>query len=164
MSVNKHVSSLCLFTNSNIQVEALRFPLLFVLGASHTGKTEWAKSLFSNPLEVKVGTLEHFPDKMRDFDRQRHDGLVLDDVRDLQFLSDHQDKLQGKYDSRVEFASTPGGTCAYKKYLYAVPTVVTFNHSTANLQYLLLHDWLKHEKNRFLVEFPAILGVSAWSV
>ena len=103
-----------------------------MLGASHTGKTEWAKSLFRNPLELKVGTLEHFPETMRDFDRQRHDGLVLDDVRDLKFLSDHQDKLQGKYDSLVEFASTPGGTCAYTKYLYAVPTVVTLNHSTAN--------------------------------
>ena len=135
-----------------------------MLGASHTGKTEWAKSLFRNPLELKVGTLEHFPETMRDFDRQRHDGLVLDDVRDLKFLSDHQDKLQGKYDSLVEFASTPGGTCAYTKYLYAVPTVVTFNHSTANLQFLLVHDWLKHEKNRMLVDFPAVLGVGAWSV
>ena len=146
------------------QVEALRYPLLLVLGASHTGKTEWAKSLFRNPLELKVGTLEHFPETMRDFDRQRHDGLVLDDVRDLKFLSDHQDKLQGKYDSLVEFASTPGGTCAYTKYLYAVPTVVTFNHSTANLQFLLVHDWLKHEKNRILVDFPAVLGVGSWSV
>ena len=88
---------------------ALRYPLLLVLGPSHTGKTEWAKSLFCKPLELKIGTLEHFPEKMREFDRNFHDGLVLDDVRDLKFLSDHQDKLQGKYDSRVEFASTPGG-------------------------------------------------------
>ena len=141
---------------------ALRYPLLLVLGPSHTGKTEWAKSLFCKPLELKIGTLEHFPEKMREFDRNFHDGLVLDDVRDLKFLSNHQDKLQGKYDSRVEFASTPGGTCAYKKYLYAVPTVVTFNNSTANLQYLVLHDWLKLEKNRVLVDFPAVLGAS-WS-
>ena len=133
-------------------------------GASHTGKTEWAKSFFRNPLELNIGTLEYFPEKMRDFDRNIHDGLVLDDVRDLQFLSDHQDKLQGKYDSRVEFASTPGGTCAYTKYLYAVPIVVTFNNSTANLQFLRVHDWLKHKKNRLLVEFPAVLGVGSWSV
>ena len=64
-------------------------------GVSHTGKTEWAKSLFRNPLELKIGALEYFPEKMRDFDRNRRDGLVLDDVRGLQFLSDHQDKLQG---------------------------------------------------------------------
>ena len=137
---------------------------MLVRGASHTGKTEWAKSIFRNPLELKIGALEYFPEKMRDFDRNIHDGLVLDDVRDLQFLSDHQDKLQGKYDSRVEFASTPGGTCAYSKYLYAVPIVVTFNNSTANLQFLRVHDWLKHTKNRILVEFPAVLGVSSWSV
>ena len=89
-------------------------------------------------MELKIGALEYFPEKMRGFDRNRHDGLVLDDVRDLQFLSDHQDKLQGEYDSRVEFASTPGGTCAYTKYLYAVPTVVTFNNSTANLHFLMV--------------------------
>ena len=134
------------------------------MGASHTGKIERAKSLFRNPLELKVGTLEHFPETRRQFERQQHEGLVLDDVRDLQFLSDHQDKLQGKYDSLVEFASTPGGTCAYTKYLYAVPTVVTFNHNTTNLQFLLVHDWLKHEKNRVLVDFPTVLGVDSRSV
>ena len=48
----------------------------------------------------------------------RHDGIVLDDIRDMQFLSDHQDVLQCKYDTRVESASTPGGMCAYNKYLH----------------------------------------------
>ena len=52
---------------------------------------------------------------MRTFTRGVHDGIVLDDVRDLQFVADNQDKLQGKYDAMVEFGSTPGGTCAYKK-------------------------------------------------
>ena len=44
-----------------------------------------------------------------------HDGLVLDDVRDLRFLVRHQEKLQGKYDAMVEFASTPGSQLAYEK-------------------------------------------------
>ena len=115
-------------------------------------------------MDLKIGTLGHFPDKMREFDRHLHDGLVLDDVRDLQFLSDHQDKLQGKYDSQIEFASTPGGTCAYKKYLFAVPTVITINYSTANLQYLATHDWLKHDKrtewwSSFLLFWVVALGL-----
>ncbi len=142
-------------------VDALRYPILVVKGPSHCGKTEWAKSLFSNPLELKIGCLQHFPDAMREFDRAQHDGLILDDIRDMKFLTDHQHALQGKYDARVEFATTPGGTCAYKKYLYAVPTVATCNYSTANLGFLLSDDWLKHEKNRLILDFPDALGEAA---
>ena len=49
------------------QKDGMRYPLLLLLGASFTGKTEWAKTLFRNPLELKVGSLEHFPEKMRSF-------------------------------------------------------------------------------------------------
>ena len=94
----------------------------------------------------------------RGFQREVHDGIILDDVRDLAFLAEHQEKLQGKYDARVEFATTPGGTCAYSKYLFAVPIAVTINHSTRNIDFLHSHDWLKHPKNRVLVNFPDILG------
>ena len=72
-----------------------RYPFLLVLGPSRAGKTEWAKSLFNNALEVDIGTLPHFPDSMRTFRRGVHDGIVLDDVRDLLFLEQHQEKLQG---------------------------------------------------------------------
>ena len=136
------------------QEDRLRYPLLVVLGASHTGKTEWAKSLFRQPLELKVGSLLVFPESMRAFDRTVHDGIILDDVRDLGFLAEHQDKLQGKYDVQVEFATTPGGTCAYKKYLFAVPIAVTVNHSTRNLDYLETHDWLKQASNPCPCEVP----------
>ena len=138
--------------------DRLRYPILIVLGPSQTGKTEWAKSLFKLPLELKVGSLEVFPEAMRSFDRNKHDGIILDDVRDLNFLAEHQDKLQGKYDARVEFATTPGGTCAYSKYLFAVPVAVTVNNSTRNLDFLLTHDWLSSERNRVLIKFPDIFA------
>lgn len=137
----------------NLEIDALRYPILVVLGPSGVGKTEWAKSLFRNALELKVGGLQHFPEGMRAFCRKSHDGLVLDDVRDLAFVANHQDKLQGKYDAAVEFASTPGGTCAYRKYLFAVPTVVTINLSTLNLAMLDSHDWLGKSTNRVVVRF-----------
>jgi hypothetical protein len=136
------------------QKDGMRYPLLLVLGASFTGKTEWAKTLFRNPLELKVGSLEHFPEKMRSFARGVHDGLILDDIRDLKFLENHQEKLQGKYDALVEFASTPGGQLAYEKDLYAVPVVATVNYSTKNLELLETSDWLKLPGNRVLVKFP----------
>lgn len=136
------------------QQDALRYPLLLVLGASHTGKTEWVKSLFANPLKLEVGTLSCFPDGMRAFERGKHDGIILDDVRDLAFLAEHQEKLQGKYDTFVEFATTQGGTCAYKKYLFRVPIAATVNYSTRNLDYLGTHDWLQKTANRVLVNWP----------
>ena len=133
---------------------AMRYPLMVVVGRSHTGKTEWAQSLFKNPLVLEIAELTHFPEKMRSFDRHKNDGLVLDDLRDLLFLGRHQDKLQGKYNKEVEFASTTGGTCAYFQDLYRVPVVATVNHSTENLDALLTHDFLGLEKNRVVVHSP----------
>lgn len=131
------------------QKDALRYPLLLVHAPSYCGKTEWANSLFQRPLELKVGTLQHFPEAMRRFDRDKFDGLVLDDVRDLTFLSEHQEKLQGKYSGPVEFASTPGGQCAYWRDLFRVPVVVTVNNSTKNLHFLKpgAHDFLGKADN-----------------
>jgi hypothetical protein len=77
--------------------------------------------------------------------------VILDDVRDLQFLVSHQEKIQGKYDCMVEFGSTAGGTCAYYVDLFGVPVVATVNFSTMNLQYLDSHDWLSNVGNRVLV-------------
>ena len=98
--------------------DMLRYPLLILIGASASGKTEFAKSLFKQPLELKVGNTHIFPAKMVEFRRGFHDALILDDVRDLDFLVQHQEKLQGKYDSRIEFATTQGGTCFFTKYLF----------------------------------------------
>ena len=135
--------------------DALRYPVLLILGASFSGKTEFAKSLFESPLELKIGSLTFFPDRLREFERGVHDGLVLDDVRDLKFLTDNQDRLQGKYDSILEFASTPGGQCKYSLYLFRVPIVCTANYSTSNLAFLENHDWLSKPSNCRVVHWNA---------
>ena len=132
--------------------DRLRFPMLLVLGPSHVGKTEFAKSLFVNALELKIGQLPHFPDKMRLFQRRVFDGIILDDIRDLELLAQHQHVLQGKYDERAEFASTPGGQCAFKRWLYRVPFVATSNYSTANLEYLRTHDFLNKPETCVVLE------------
>ena len=134
--------------------DKLKYSLLVVLGPSRSGKTEWAQSLFRNPLKVQVGGLEHFPESMRAFDRAKNDGLVLDDLRDLRFLVAHQDKVQGKYNSLVEFASTPGGGLAYWRDLFAVPVVATVNFSTKNLGLLDTDDFLGNASNRTVLHFP----------
>ena len=132
--------------------EVDRYPFLVILAPSRSRKTEFAKSLFKAPLELKIGTLEHFPDAMGKFSRRTHDGLVLDDCRDFAFLVRHQEKLQGKSDALVEFGSTPGGQLAFTKWLHRVPIVVTANGSTQNRQLLDDDDFLGNPENRVLLE------------
>ena len=142
------------------QRDAMRFPLLVVHAPSRVGKTEWAKSLFRNPLSLEVGKATEFPETMRQFDRKKHDALVLDDLRNLQFLSDHQDKLQGSYDRLLEFASTTGGTCAFWRDLYRIPVVATVNNDTKNLHWLKAgaHDFLGNSENVHYLHFSGRPG------
>ena len=79
---------------------------------------------------------------------------MLDDLRDFAFLVKHQEKLQGKYDRLVEFASTPGGQLAHTKDLFALPVVVTANNDSENLQLLETSDWLGCADNRVLLQWP----------
>lgn len=137
-----------------LKADALRYPILITLGESGKGKTEWTKSLFKRPFVLQIGALGQFPDRMRKFERKLYDALVLDDVRDLKFVEDHQDKLQGKYDALLEFGTTAGGTCAFTKWLFRVPVAVTINFSTRHLEWLVSHDWLSRPGNRAL----AIVG------
>ena len=132
-----------------------RYPFLVVLAPSRAGKTEWAKSLFQRPLVVTVGDLEHFPEGMRSFRRKEHDGVVLDDLRDFFFLVRHQEKLQGKVDTKAEFASTPSGQYAFAKWFWKVPVVVTANYTTRNRDLLHDNDFLGNPGNRVVVERTA---------
>jgi hypothetical protein len=135
-----------------------RYPFLVVLAPSRAGKTEWAKSLFKRPLVVPVGDLEHFPDSLRRFNRKKHDGIVLDDMRDFYFCVRHQEKLQGKVDTKTEFASTPSGNYAFSKWLWRVPVVVTANFTTKNRDLLEHNDFLANPDNRVVVERTAPPG------
>ena len=107
--------------------------------------------MFSRPLKLQVGQLEFFLDGLRALDRKVHDGLVLDDLRDLVFLSSRQEKIQAT--GVVEFASTPGGQLAYKKDLYRLPIVVTIDDATTNLNLLHENDFLSNRANVCVLSF-----------
>ena len=113
--------------------------------------TDWGAVVF---MGRSLGEMVHFPAGMREFRRGFHDGLILDDLRDLSFLVQHQEKLQGNYNGLVEFASTPGGQCAHARDLFAVPVVATANFSTENLSLLATCDWLGNKGNRVFLRFP----------
>ena len=143
---------------SLFSTELDRYPFLVVLAPSRAGKTEWAKSLFKRPLVLAVGDIEHFPDGMRKFNRNYHDGIVLDDLRDFYFCVRHQEKLQGKVDTETEFAATPSGQYAFSKWLWRVPVVVTANYTTKNIDLLSHNDFLANPGNRVVVEHIAPPG------
>ena len=133
--------------------DALRYPVLLVDRPIHVRKNGVCPLFVANALELKIGPLLYFPDKLRAFDRKVHDGIILDDVRDLHFLTENQDKIQGKYSTELEFGTTPGGQCKYEKYLFQVPMVATLNYSTENMSLLDTHDWLSKSGNRVVVHF-----------
>ena len=141
------------------QRDSFRYPFLLAHAPSRCGKTLWACSLFKNPLKVEIGQLMHFPARMRELDRKVHDGLVLDDCRDLAFLDLHQEKLQGN--GVVELASSPCGKEAFKKDLFCLPIVVTVNNDTKHLEYLRSKDFLSDRENVVVLSFSGRPGVVA---
>ena len=102
-------------------------------------------------MELKIGTLEHFPYGMRNFSRKKHDALILDDCRDFGFLVRHPEKLQGKSDGIIEFGSTPGGQLAYTKWLHRIPIVATANGTTQQPGLLDTDDFLGSAENRVVI-------------
>ena len=77
-----------------LKVDRLRYPILIALGQSLSGKTEWVKDLLHYALELKIGTLEDFPDSLRTFDRKSHGGGRLIAFAYLQQTTHHQPQPQ----------------------------------------------------------------------
>ena len=131
--------------------------MCLIVGASFTCKTEVAKSWFKKPLVLQVGALvDIFPAKMREYKRTVHDGIVLDDVRDLEFLNKFQHVFQGKWNQTMGFSDgTPGGAMAYDRLLFKTPFVATANFATKNLAFLESNDWLNKSKNVWVLRLTS---------
>ena len=134
------------------------YPVLLVHAPSYAGKSEWAVSLFKKPLYVEIGAQCMWPARMKKLDRSVHDGLVLDDLRDLRFLEENQEKLQGKYNRPVELFNTPGGELAVTLDLFRLPMVFTINNTTKNCGLLQTSDFLKKRANVRVLSFSGRPG------
>ena len=66
----------------------------------------------------------------------------------------HQEKLQGKVNTKTEFASAP-------QRLWKVPLVVTANYTTRNRDLLEHNDFLANPDNRVVVECTGAPGQQA---
>ena len=140
--------------------EAMHYPVLVVHAPSFAGKSEWAVSLFKRPLYLEIGAQGLWPPGMKQLDRAVHDGLVLDDLRDLHFIHANQEKLQGKYNRPVTLFNTPGGELACTVDLYRLPIIFTVNDSTEHLEYLVTHDFCKRRERVRLLSFRGRPGES----
>ena len=119
------------------EADALRYPVLLLLGASMSGKTEFAASLFKRPSRTQGWALPAFsrPSCGRSTVNFTM-ALSWMMFATCSFLTENQDKLQGKYSAELEFGLTPGGQCKYEKHLFRTPFVATCNYSTLNLSFL----------------------------
>ena len=85
---------------------------------------------------MRIGNSEHWPGTLRKFSREHRTHVVLDDVRGLGWGGRMQGRVQGVWYEELEFGTAQGCTCAYKKYLYRVPIVVTCCMPAAHLGHL----------------------------
>lgn len=99
-----------------------RWKLLVLVADSASGKSTFAESLFDSPYVVTVEDAENLD--LKSFDRDVHDGIVLDNVNTWKQLLSWRAILQARN------AKSKGGQSAtmlfsYVQYLFGVPVVAT---------------------------------------
>ena len=132
-----------------------RWKILALVADSASGKSSFAENLFSNPFVLTVEDSEHLD--LRSFDRESHDGVVLDNVNSWGQLLGWRAVLQSRN------AKTTGGKSAtnlyaYTQYLFGVPVVATVDLDAPDA-YLVDEQHEEHSKwlckNCVFVRLPA---------
>ena len=103
------------------KADALRYPILLLMGPPMCGKTQYACSLFQSPLQLKIGSLLHVPDKLRSFDRKIQDAIILDDIRDLKFCRKTRTKFRASIARRWSSASLRMANAIMRSICFACP-------------------------------------------
>ena len=101
---------------------APRNTILVLHADSRAGKTTFAESLFDNPLVVTVED-RAFLD-LKDFDRAKHDGIVLDNVNSFAQLQRWRAVLQCR-NVKTFGGNSPTQRYAYPQHMFLTPVVAT---------------------------------------
>lgn len=99
-----------------------RWKLLALVADSASGKSSFAESLFANPYVLTVEDAEHLD--LRGFDRDLHDGIVLDNVNSWQQLLSWRALLQAR-NAKTRGGQSATNLYAYTQYLFGVAIAVT---------------------------------------
>ena len=99
-----------------------RWQLLALVADSASGKSSYAENLFANPFVLTVEEAEHLD--LKAFDRDTHDGIVLDNVNTWQQLLRWRALLQAR-NAKTYGGQSATNMYAYAQYLFGVAIVVT---------------------------------------
>ena len=99
-----------------------RWQLLALVADSASGKSSYAESLFDNPFVLTVEEAEHLD--LKAFDRDTHDGIVLDNVNTWQQLLRWRALLQAR-NAKTYGGQSATNMYAYAQYLFGVAIAVT---------------------------------------
>ena len=101
-----------------------RWKLLVLVADSASGKSSFAESLFEQPFILTVEAAEHLD--LKAFDRDVHDGLVLDNVNSWGQLLRWRAVLQAR-NAKSSGGQSATNMFAYVQYLFGVAVVATID-------------------------------------
>ena len=99
-----------------------RWSLLVLVADSASGKSSFAESLFDKPYVLTVEDATHLD--LKDFDRDVHDGIVLDNVNSWKQLLSWRAVLQAR-NAKSKGGQSATNVYSYAQYLFGVPVAVT---------------------------------------
>ena len=113
-----------------LQVQ-FRWKILVLCADSAAGKSNYAESLFDRPLILTVEAAQHLD--LKDFDYQKHDGIILDNVNSWGQLLSWRAVLQAR-NAKFKGGQSATNVYSYTQYIYGVPIVATIDLDTPDGQ------------------------------
>ena len=135
-----------------------RWSLLVLVADSASGKSSYAESLFDRPYVLTVEDATHLD--LKDFDRDVHDGIVLDNVNSWKQLLSWRAVLQAR-NAKSKGGQSATNVYSYAQYLFGVPVAVTVDLDAPDA---FLADPSHEGKSKWLEKNCVFLRMSAGGV
>ena len=113
-----------------LQVQ-FRWKILVLCADSAAGKSNYAESLFDRPLILTVEAAQHLD--LKEFEYQKHDGIILDNVNSWGQLLSWRAVLQAR-NAKFKGGQSSTNVYSYTQYIYGVPIVATIDLDTPDGQ------------------------------
>ena len=128
---------------ASFNVPNWRYSMLVLVGPSKMGKSELAKDMRGPEKTLLVDCQNALHPDLADFDPERHEAVVFDEISGADFVIRNKKLLQGHVDG-ARLGQSPTQRFAYEVMLWRVPIVLTCNHwdPTADGLRPADQDWL----------------------
>ena len=118
-----------------------RYKFLVLHGPSRTGKSRLARSLFGYDRTLVVDVLNAEHPNLKSYRRGQHRAILLDEMRDPQFLVDNKKALQSHVDG-AELGQSPTQQYVYNVFLWRTPIIITTNNFNLEILAPADRDWV----------------------